>query len=443
MTRIPIVQVGDGKETIRQRVRTIFKSICSLYPFSKVFSSILDNGLVSKNSRTRAESAEELGSLFQRHGGSLFPMAKALPLIARLISDRDASVRTAALATIGAVYTLVGAEVVYKHIGTIPDKERTMLEERLKRTQGGGATASPARSSTPASRTMTPSRLDKLPVSTKPVPVGISRLPGFKRSIPAASSTVNDSLPEPALRPTPSKVNGIPRPSPPRTAALQVNESVPDTLVSTSPISLDRLITSVVTNDLSLCVDKLKLVQAEIISRPNALIPEADHLIESISTQMKVAFEGLGRDTDIAVLRLCKHLMQTLSAFFDRKSLGQAVSAEALVELLSELTRQLLSSAENPASEEISSLSKVLNMVLIRIFHSSDQSAVIGYVPSSPLIICSRASHLLIDVLDLRALFSILRDATSDLRELDGQELADKAKYAELVMKVSVQRFRN
>lgn len=35
------------------------------------------------------------------------------------------------------------------------------------------------------------------------------------------------------------------------------------------------------------------------------------------------------------------------------------------------------------------------------------------------------------------ALFTVLHDATHDLRELRGQELADRAKYAELVMKVS------
>lgn len=36
------------------------------------------------------------------------------------------------------------------------------------------------------------------------------------------------------------------------------------------------------------------------------------------------------------------------------------------------------------------------------------------------------------------ALFSILKDATFDLRELEGEELADRAKYAELVMKVCI-----
>lgn len=106
-------------------------------------------------------------------------------------------------------------------------------------------------------------------------------------------------------------------------------------------------------------------------------MPEADQLIDVISLQMQVAFAGLERDTPPAVLRLCKHLMQTLSSFFDRKALGQSVSPDVLKTLLSELTGRLLDSAENPASEEIASLSKVLNMVLIRIFHSSDQSACI------------------------------------------------------------------
>ena len=35
------------------------------------------------------------------------------------------------------------------------------------------------------------------------------------------------------------------------------------------------------------------------------------------------------------------------------------------------------------------------------------------------------------------ALFTVLQEATIDLRELKGEELAERAKYAELIMKVS------
>lgn len=36
-----------------------------------------------------------------------------------------------------------------------------------------------------------------------------------------------------------------------------------------------------------------------------------------------------------------------------------------------------------------------------------------------------------------RALFVVLQDATKDMRNLEGDELGERAKYAELVMKVS------
>ena len=104
----------------------------------------------------------------------------------------------------------------------------------------------------------------------------------------------------------------------------------------------------------------------------------ADQLTEAVSMQMRLAFDGLDASTSQAVLRLCKHLMQTLSTFFDHKQLASAVSRDALGRLLEELTRRLLETADNPASESIMSLSKVLNMVLIRIFHHADQSACFG-----------------------------------------------------------------
>jgi cytoskeleton-associated protein 5 len=127
----------------------------------------------------------------------------------------------------------------------------------------------------------------------------------------------------------------------------------------------------------------LKDIQMEISSDPTSLIPEADHLIEVIVHQMSIAFANLDRNTPQVTLRLCKHLMQSLSAFFDHKALGQAVSPAALTLLLAELTGRLLDTADKPETEAISSLSKVLNMVLIRIFHHSDQSACFRYVPSS------------------------------------------------------------
>ncbi|KAL8281038.1 hypothetical protein RQP46_006717 [Phenoliferia psychrophenolica] len=367
-----INKVGDGKETIRLRVRALFKSLCDVYPFSKVFATILEHGLVSKNARTRTESADELGSLFQRHGTSSFPIVKALPIIAKLISDRDASVRTAALTAIGSAYTILGADQVYKLVGKMPDKEHSMLEERLKRTAGPAAE--------PAAAT-----------PRKAIPSGLPQRGGIPRV-----STGGSSLPGP-------------RPSllPPRQRERE--SSTPDPALAN--IDIDSLVDMIRTDDVAKCAEVLKQLQVEITTNSNRLVEHADDIIDNITSQMAVAFTGLDGSSGQSVLRLCKHLMQTLSAFFDHKNLGQAVATAALTSLLAELTGRLLDTAENPETEAISSLSKVLNMVLIRIFHHSDQTAC------------------------FTALFSVLQQATNDLRELRGNDLTERAKYAELVMK--------
>lgn len=406
LTCLASLQVGDGKETIRNRVRGIFKSICSVYPYSKVFAALLEHGLPSKNARVRAESADELGSLFQRHGATAFPVGKALPLIAKLISDRDTTVRTAALHAIGAVYTLVGADATWKHVGSIPDKERSMLEERLKRTAGAPSNASaaasaPARSATPVQRpgAGTPSRLpppDRSSATASPASNGIPApsaraLPGKGISRLARPQSV--ALPSHfnaetnGAAPSPRKsVGGLPQP---RQLARPSGVSVSSSRIPSNPTSIASslpdfgdddlnpadLIDSIDTNDLAKCADVLKRVQSAIASAPDTLVPEADNLVEIVTLKMGLGFDELDASASQAKLRLCKHLMQTLTAFFDHRTLGQAVSADRLTALLAELTGRLLDTAEKPESDAISSLSKVLNMVLIRIFHNADQGA--------------------------------------------------------------------
>ncbi|SCV69035.1 BQ2448_2055 [Microbotryum intermedium] len=442
-----IAKVGDGKETIRGRVRAIFKALCGVYPYSKVFAALVEYGLVSKNARVRAETAEELGSLFQRHGASALPTGKALPLIAKLISDRDAAVRTAALYAIGHVYSSLGADATWKLVGRIPDKERAMLEERLKRTATTGGAgpfaavvhASPqvTRSGTPVQRTNTP---PKPPGPSSPTPNNGARgivKPGISRfarpsglAPPTALSsslgggdgtrrTSGTGLPAPGFVRPPS-VTATSRLPPPALPSASSAMAPPSSNGShkqgperpPSPIDIGLLIDAIETADLAKCANVLKRVQTEIATNYDALLPQADALIDAITLQMALGFEDLHKDSSHAKLRLCKHLMQTLSSFFDHRTLGQAVSTPALTSLLAELTGRLLDTADGSGSDAIASLSKVLNMVLIRIFHHSDQTVCFS------------------------SLFTVLQDATVDLRELKGSELDARAKYAELVMKV-------
>ncbi|GAC71621.1 cdk activating kinase [Moesziomyces antarcticus T-34] len=124
---------GDAKVAFRDRIREIFRKMTFIFPPSKLLSCYLENGLPSKNARVRAECLGEVGYLFSKNGLQVCSPSRTLPVIAKQISDRDANVRTAALSALGEAYKIIGDEV-YKLVGSLPGKEMSMLEERLKRT---------------------------------------------------------------------------------------------------------------------------------------------------------------------------------------------------------------------------------------------------------------------------------------------------------------------
>ncbi len=78
-----VEKVGNNNETMRQSMRQLFRTLCKLYPASKLFRFIIE-GLKSKNARTRTECLEELASLIERQGINVCS-PKALPTIAERI----------------------------------------------------------------------------------------------------------------------------------------------------------------------------------------------------------------------------------------------------------------------------------------------------------------------------------------------------------------------
>lgn len=130
-----LIKIGDPKDAVRNGVRSLLRQICFIYPFTKVFVYIME-GLKSKNARQRTECLDELGYLIETYGLTVCqPSAQsALKEIARHISDRDNSVRSAALNTIVQAYFLAG-EKIYKLIGQMTEKDLSMLDERIKRSK--------------------------------------------------------------------------------------------------------------------------------------------------------------------------------------------------------------------------------------------------------------------------------------------------------------------
>ena len=299
-----------------------------------------------------------------------------------------------------------------------------MLEERLKRTTTGVASpAPPPRSATPVDRPTTPGAGLRPPISNRSVAPG-SPSPAFSNGGLGNSQVPRGGIPRPGgggaipsrlqrpqsvLAPTGnipqpesngshtprkslSSTSGLPAPgfgsrmAPPPSSRIISNPSsvassnafTEDDLMAETVTDLPSLIDALSTDDYSSCADVLKLISREITKNSEHVLLQADTLIDALTAKMELGFTNLSADTPPAQLRLCKHLMQTLSAFFDKRTLSQQVSRMPLTGLLADLTGRLLDTADNPASEPIQSLSKVLNMVLIRIFHHSDQNVCFG-----------------------------------------------------------------
>ncbi|XP_037921963.1 protein mini spindles isoform X4 [Hermetia illucens] len=128
-----LIKIGDPKDAVRNGVRTLIRQLCLVYPFTKIFTYIME-GLKSKNARQRTECLDELGYLIETYGLSVCQPTQqaALKEIARHISDRDNSVRSAALNCVVQAYFLAG-DRVYKLIGQLSEKDLSMLDERIKR----------------------------------------------------------------------------------------------------------------------------------------------------------------------------------------------------------------------------------------------------------------------------------------------------------------------
>lgn len=149
-----IVRMGDPKAVFRDQARSILRQTTVLFPPSRVFLMLLDQGVPSKNARTRAESLGELAHLLSRHGLDVCTPSKALPAVAKCIGDRDASVRGGALHALSEAYKYLG-DGIWRLVGPLPPKDEALLEERLKRTGTGPApklTSTPTQAAAPTPR---------------------------------------------------------------------------------------------------------------------------------------------------------------------------------------------------------------------------------------------------------------------------------------------------
>ncbi|KZT26231.1 ARM repeat-containing protein [Neolentinus lepideus HHB14362 ss-1] len=209
-----VYKLGDAREPVRQRVAQIIQTLPKVYAYSRVFQLLLEHGLKSKVAKTRQGSLDELASLLKRFGMSACEPNKALPQIAAMIADKDPQVRKSTLSALSEVYVLVG-EKVWSLVGPLSPKDKTQLEERLRRVSGPSspekheASPSQAVSRVAAGLSRPESRSGAIPRASSPSAAAKSRMvrPSSPARVPRTSSPAMSNESRPA---SPARASGVP-----------------------------------------------------------------------------------------------------------------------------------------------------------------------------------------------------------------------------------------
>jgi hypothetical protein len=415
-------KTGDSKEVIRSRIRSLLVAFNRLYPPSKLFSLIL-KATESKNARIRAECIEELGFMISRSGFGCCNV-KSIPTIASFISEREATVRNASLGALVEVARAVGEAQMYKYVGRIAEKDKTLLEQKIKRAGVLEPPVTPSRGD--------PMEIDHTPVRNTPraAPVqyhGQSASMAHRHSQPEMQSQHSYSSaqhgdsnqmqldnPVPSFSapsfayatnsPTQSSIqprSGIVPPN--STHFMLTPEKVGVSQLSSKYDSLhqkdtvmDFVVTQITSGDALQALEALRQVEKIIPHQPQLLSNHADQLIVSIALQARLAFTALDNP---AVMRLCKHLLNTLLQFYDVPSLVARVSVDTHVQLLTELLKRLVYD-QLQQREGGEQLIKALNMLVVRIVDKIEPD-VVFQVSFKMLIITISAPYVDVE-LDLR-----------------------------------------
>jgi cytoskeleton-associated protein 5 len=328
-------------------------------------------------------------------------------------------------------------EKVWSLVGPLSSKDKTQLEERLRRVPGPSSqgkteslpvapsgvarvsanaprSASPsiaatsriARSASPANTLRTASPIPSQvrpesplrPAVSNPAPTSVTTSPGKARPrslLPSRLGRPRPNIARPhvanlsqdheevfanhiAQEPTPRPPSKPKSPSDNVTAQLEAN--VPDEITLT--------ISSILSSDPARSVDALKKIQKILSVGPDngpsspqyrELAEHTEGLIETITLQMAHIFE---HPDDLIVednFRLAKHLIQTLNNFCDQSFLAESLTVDILTALLEELTLRLLETDDSPV-KKIKELSRFINMIILRLFATGRRMSIFRWV---------------------------------------------------------------
>ena len=411
---------------MRSRIRAILRSLCDLYLPSKLFNYIQEIGLKSKNSRTRSESLDELGGLIQRYGVNVCVPTKSFPVIAVHIGDRDSSVRNAAINALLQAYLLTD-EIVFKQIGRLSEKDKSMLQEKFRRAKPPPAPEPEAEEETVVKFSFQKKLQQQVSEDVhhernghhvdveEPFPVVEPDIPPAK---PHASATTGlrrpllnsgkFGLPPPtritqtmaAEPPAPSEEVGLANypnivepqhqpermpPAQPRSFAYRGGANAASLPQVRAPqhnpsknkgIDRDALCAAIDNGDSIRSIVALKQLESYLASDPSSLFPYVNNIVRSITLKSHLAMTQAETPEQV---KLCKHLVNCLVQIFSVVDLALSVSLESLSPCIQELLVRMLDQ-HLQSWDSGPQIVRALNMLMMRIIDNANKNDNFTYV---------------------------------------------------------------
>ncbi|XP_028404850.1 cytoskeleton-associated protein 5-like isoform X2 [Dendronephthya gigantea] len=388
-----IQKIGDPKDAVRKMIRGLLKWILKVYPASKLFNYIAD-GLKSKNAKTRTECLGEIAYLVSVFGENVCQPspAKALPAVAAQISDRDNSVRNAALNAIVEVYNLVG-ETVYKYLGRISEKDQSLLEERIRR---AGKTKTTTETVKPTSQPVKKSSESGGAVEKKSLKQGTTP---SKANSASAANTVQQyfSLDLDSIEKAPgSTTNEIPSlvandhvddllkeplPTLPRTAGSTLTSGRKMFSPSSSSASVDYCVSQIASNDIRLAITALKELENHFkVNGPAVWLKHLNQFMIACVLQLRMILSThLVSDAyqEEDIINLYKCIFNNLFTLLGEPILARAIPKEILKDVIHVMISTLLD--ENLVSlYEGPQVIRCLNILMLHITEKPNRNHLLG-----------------------------------------------------------------
>eukprot|EP00210_Caulerpa_lentillifera_P009280 g8845.t1 len=427
---------GHNQDRIKKYHREILCLATTVYPSSKVFSFV-SQGLVSKNTRTKVECAEEIGSMIDRDGMKIASgnkQSKVFEEIALAVSDRDKALRAACLSTLTIVYDFEG-QYIWKLLGKISSQQKSILEERFKahhkvlQEKGLMIGHRGSRPSTPViqQRMPTPEIQRSRHRNRDSQSMDTDSYDGETYSKRSPSQMSMRSLQSPMPLPDPPEiatqesrdniiverrttpipdaasplVQNYPRPVRTKVEAIETSQSpipTPPSDIQEAERRSDqeieeiwsRAMITIQSEDPEEAIESLKVLCYELIQAKNGspgtlqlLTDSANELVKELNSRLLsfvwniVEEEDGGRSDAHVSERVCKYTLNTFLQTFNTPCMAPAVERQVLLELISSLLQLLLDDRLTPAPEG-PTIMKGMNALMLKILEMSQINAVIG-----------------------------------------------------------------